>query len=177
MNRGLAELDARRVDGKTWLGLVLCRAVGWLSRPDLAMRPGEAGPTMLAPGAQCLRRFEWDWAVEPFAPGQEDDLLASAHAFAYPPLFGVARAGGAEGKMWLLRLSNPRVLVSALRAVAGGLEARLVNGSSREEEVTVEFAPDWRDPRPTDFLGSRVDDPRCRVNGNQLTVRLGRRRY
>jgi len=172
MNRGLCELDARRVDGKTWLGLVLCRAVGWLSRPDLRMRPGEAGPTLPAPGAQCLRRFEWDWAVMPFAAGREDDLLASAHAFAYPPLLGVARAGGTERELWLIRLSNPRVFVSALRPVTGGLEARLVNASRREEEVTVEFAPGYRDPRPTDFLGRTVDDPRCRISGNTVMVKL-----
>jgi alpha-mannosidase len=38
------------------MAVTLLRAVGWLSRPDLTTRPGEAGPSLATPGAQCIGR-------------------------------------------------------------------------------------------------------------------------
>lgn len=174
MNRGLAEAEVRRLDGATRLALTLVRAVGWLSRPDLAMRPGEAGPTLPTPGAQCLRAFAWDYAVEPFSAGEEASLLASAHAFAYPPALSLVheRVSGPDRELWLVRVSNPRVFVCSLRPLAGGtMEVRLVNGSLTEEAAAVEFAPQWQRPQPTDFLGRPVEG-RAELKGNRLTVRL-----
>ncbi|MBW2385657.1 MAG: hypothetical protein JRG92_18655 [Deltaproteobacteria bacterium] len=52
---GLLEAEVSP-DGQ--LALTLLRAVGWLSRPDLSSRPGEAGPSLLTPGAQCLGAVE-----------------------------------------------------------------------------------------------------------------------
>ena len=40
------------------LALTLLRSVGWLSRPDLGTRPGEAGPSLETPGAQLLGQLE-----------------------------------------------------------------------------------------------------------------------
>src|SRR5690606_3256052 len=53
-NRGLAEVEAVPVgDGReTELAVTILRAVGWLSRADLALRPGPAGPVLPTPGAQ-----------------------------------------------------------------------------------------------------------------------------
>lgn len=48
---GLIEAE---VDRTGTLSLTLLRSVGWLSRPDLTTRPGEAGPSLPTPGAQCL---------------------------------------------------------------------------------------------------------------------------
>ena len=48
---GLIEAE---VDPGGTVALTLVRSVGWLSRPDLTTRPGEAGPSLLTPGAQCL---------------------------------------------------------------------------------------------------------------------------
>ena len=164
MNRGMAEVDAIKLDGATRVAMTMVRSVGWLSRPDLAMRPGEAGPTLATPGAQCLRRFVWEYAVEPFRQDESDDLLASAHAFAYPPALSLAhapalslvheRAGRREKVLQLVAIDNPRVWLSAVRPLAdGGLEVRLVNGSSREETCRVTFADRWTRPRVVDFLG------------------------
>ena len=51
-NRGLAEVDAvPEADGTTSLAVTLLRAVGWLSRGDLRLRPGDAGPGLATPGA------------------------------------------------------------------------------------------------------------------------------
>ncbi len=48
---GLPEAE---VTGDGTIALTLVRSTGWLSRPDLRSRPGEAGPNLATPGAQCL---------------------------------------------------------------------------------------------------------------------------
>ncbi|MEE8580091.1 MAG: hypothetical protein V3T33_00760, partial [Myxococcota bacterium] len=49
-NRGLAEVEAvPEGDGTTSLAVTVLRAVGWLSRGDLVMRPGPAGPPLPTP--------------------------------------------------------------------------------------------------------------------------------
>ena len=47
--------------------LTLLRAVGWLSRGDLATRPGDAGPSLATPDAQCRRAIDCRYAVLPHA--------------------------------------------------------------------------------------------------------------
>ena len=55
-NRGLPEVEARQsgAGGPVTLLLTLLRCVGWLSRDDLSVRRGHAGPGLPTPGAQCL---------------------------------------------------------------------------------------------------------------------------
>ncbi|MCH7810009.1 MAG: hypothetical protein IH863_05465, partial [Chloroflexi bacterium] len=52
-NRGLAEYEVMTEDdGTATLAVTLLRCVGWLSRDDLSMRRGHAGPGFETPGAQ-----------------------------------------------------------------------------------------------------------------------------
>ena len=85
------------------IALTLLRAVGDLSRNDLATRPsGHAGPPVATPAAQCLGRHRFEMAFEPHglapAPGA---LLASARAHNIPPRVVIARR--AEGTAPLTR--------------------------------------------------------------------------
>ena len=55
INRGLPEyevLPGSKDDGAQ-IALTLLRSVGWLSRDDLANRPGHAGPAVETPEGQC----------------------------------------------------------------------------------------------------------------------------
>ncbi|MDP2855833.1 MAG: glycoside hydrolase family 38 C-terminal domain-containing protein, partial [bacterium] len=54
-NRGLPEVEARQTapDDTVTLLLTLLRCVGWLSRDDLSVRRGHAGPGLPTPGDQC----------------------------------------------------------------------------------------------------------------------------
>ena len=51
MSRGIYETEARRDVGGTTILLTLLRCVGWLSRGDLKMRRGDAGPEFETPDA------------------------------------------------------------------------------------------------------------------------------
>src|SRR5207237_2227688 len=78
------------------IALTLVRAVGDLSRNDLATRPsGHAGPPVATPGAQCLGHHRFVVAFEPrgSAPAA-GSLIASARAVRLPPRLVAARNPG-----------------------------------------------------------------------------------
>jgi mannosylglycerate hydrolase len=78
-NRGLPEYSCTP-DGV--LAVTLLRAVGWLSRPDLASRAGDAGPSLAVPEAQVLGPVEARYSVIPH-PGSWESAGShhEAHAF------------------------------------------------------------------------------------------------
>jgi alpha-mannosidase len=92
------------------IALTLLRAVGDLSRNDLATRPsGHAGPPVATPAAQCLGRHQFEMAFEPHGPAPTSGaLLASARAHNLPPRAVIARraAGTAPLTRSFLRI-NP----------------------------------------------------------------------
>src|SRR6185503_5271616 len=77
------------------VALTLLRCVGFLSRDDLATRPGgHAGPGLATPGAQCPGRHVFRFAFQPRgAPPSEAALHAAARDFLSPPRV-VSPAGG-----------------------------------------------------------------------------------
>jgi len=90
--RGLPEYEAyinpfpSRESGNsrgTTLALTLLRCTGWLSRNDLTMRSGHAGPALETPGAQEIGRHTFEYAVIPHR-GDWHNALAQAHAFVAP---------------------------------------------------------------------------------------------
>jgi alpha-mannosidase len=83
--RGIHEYEARALDatgGEIGLELTVVRSVGFLSRDDIAGRPGHAGPALATPGAQCQGLRRLDLAVGVGAAGAFD----AARAFLVPPL-------------------------------------------------------------------------------------------
>jgi len=56
-------LPEGEVSSKGTIAVTLLRSVGWLSRPDLASRPGGAGPSLPTPGAQCLQTISARFAL------------------------------------------------------------------------------------------------------------------
>jgi len=176
MNRGMAEVEAIRLPGATRVALTMVRSVGWLSRGDLNMRRGNAGPMLEAPGAQCLREFEWDYAVAPVAGGPDGALaLSMAHAFAYPPRLALVRsgAGGVRGSLPLLEIDNPRVYVSALRPLPGGaVEARLVNASGKAQDCEAGWGSWWKGDMVTDLKGDPAEVEGAEISERRLKVEL-----
>jgi len=63
LTRGLNEYEILE---KHKIALTLFRSVGWLARPDLLTRTGDAGPMIYTPEAQCLRRFDFHYSFLPF---------------------------------------------------------------------------------------------------------------
>jgi len=121
--RGIAEVEAvPEPDGGSSLALTLLRAVGWLSRADLRLRPGHAGPPLATPGAQVPGPHGAEVSLR-LHSAEEPGPVARAHGFAFPP---VAFAGGAPGEAplvdgaRLLVLDDPEVVVSAVEPRSDG---------------------------------------------------------
>ena len=83
INKGLPEYEVLRRTGGVTVALTLLRCVGWLSRGDLACRRGHAGPALETPGAQCLGKYTFEYALVPHA-GNWETCFAQAHAFNAP---------------------------------------------------------------------------------------------
>jgi hypothetical protein len=141
--RGCAEVEAvREPDGTTSLATSVLRAVGWLSRDDLAARPGHAGPALATPGAQAQGAARCEISLRLHAAG-EAERTAEAHRYSSPPLLfagGGAAAGPLADGARLLELDDPAVGVSAVEPdAAGGAEIRLVNASAEARRVRLRW--------------------------------------
>ncbi|HKG58024.1 MAG TPA: glycoside hydrolase family 38 C-terminal domain-containing protein [Candidatus Limnocylindrales bacterium] len=115
LGRGLPEYETVPTRDGLDVAVTLLRCTGWLSRDDLATRPGGAGPTIATPGAQCLGGSTFEYAIE-IAPGLSDgDLLR--HSADYRTPFAVGPAGVAPEP--LLAVAGD-VLVTALKGAEAG---------------------------------------------------------
>jgi hypothetical protein len=119
--RGLYEGAVRQVEGGVDLALTLLRGVGYLSRGDLESRPGDAGPAIATPDAQCLGPQAWDLALLPFSADEADLVPARTEAFLRPPMiFPVQWSAGHAGAEQVLVTGAPQVVVSALKPAEDG---------------------------------------------------------
>jgi len=163
-NRGAAEVEAvPEADGTTSLAVTVLRAVGWLSRDDLHVRPGHAGPPLETPGAQVPGHHRLELSLR-LHPAGEAERVARAHAFAFPPR---AFAGGGppaaplrDGAR-LFEVDDPAVVVSAIQPGPDGrARVRLWNASAEARRVRVAWSgPGARALEPVDLAGR--PDPRA----------------
>lgn len=82
-NRGLPEIEVLRTEAGSELALTLLRCVGWLSRADLSVRKGHAGPGLPTPEAQCHGTYTFQYALVPHRGGWQQ-AFTQAHAFNAP---------------------------------------------------------------------------------------------
>ena len=158
-NRGIAEVEALPRGTRSALALTVLRGVGWLSRSDLSLRPGPAGPELATPGAQVLGAHEIELALRLHA-ADDARRAAEAHAFAFPPI-AFASAPRAEGPFRdgarLVEIDDPAVAVSAIEPVAdGGAELRVVNLSAQARRVRVRWNGAASGLRAVDLAGRRT---------------------
>jgi alpha-mannosidase/mannosylglycerate hydrolase len=142
-NRGVAEVEAVPLgEDAAALALTVFRAVGWLSRPDLALRPGPAGPALATPGAQVPGRHVAEASLRLHRRG-DVRRIAEAHGFAFPPLAfpcGEGGSGPLRDGVRLLAVDDPEIVVSAIEPRGGGdAEVRLLNASGAAREARVEW--------------------------------------
>jgi len=135
---GLPEAEVIAASGGAVLALTLVRAVGYLSRPDLASRPMLAGPGTSVPGAQCpgpLRaRLALFAGLDPAAAQDAEWGLRAVEA------------GPTADALWpedtpLLCLAPRALLLSALKpAVEGdGIVLRILNPTAEPQQAEVSF--------------------------------------
>ena len=94
LNRGLPAVEVTRQSTGTQISLTLLRSVGWLSRDDLSTRRVAAGPLVPTPGAQCLGKNQYQYAILPHR-GDWREVYPVAYQYVAPLL--VARADTHEG--------------------------------------------------------------------------------
>ena len=174
-NRGLAEVEAARLEKATRLALTLVRSVGWLSRGDLRQRSQHAGPPMPTPGGQCLREMTCEYALTAFA-GSEDaaGIPALAHAYAFPPLlFTAPGTGQAEWISRLIELDNPAVELSALVPVGpAAFDLRLFNTSPSPQTCRVSLGRLLSAEGPVDLRGRKISLPEVKLNSANAELRF-----
>ncbi len=179
-NRGNAEVEAvHEPDGRSSLAVTLLRAVGFLSRGDLALRRGHAGPPFETPGAQAPGPQRADFSLRWHGAGDRD-AIAHAHRFAYPPL-GFAGGGTETAPLRdgarLLELDDPGVVVSAIEPRSDGSAiVRLYETLGQPREAALRWcAPGAWTSEPVD-LGERASVARPELRPFEIrTLRLTRR--
>jgi len=167
---GLLEAE---VDAEGTIALTLVRSVGWLSRPDLRTRPGEAGPSLPTPGAQCLGEIELALSLHAApawrAAGDAECGLVASGAGTRPLLPPDSDA---------LSVTPDTVHLSALKPAeaGGGVVLRLLNTSGAPVEARVALGPDFaaaiREIRAV-RLDETAEDAPFRNDGATLHVPLG----
>jgi len=140
-NRGSSEVEAVPEGQGTALAVTLVRAVGWLSRDDLARRPVHAGPPLPTPGAQCPGRHVAELALFVGRRG-DPELTAAALRFADPPL--LFAAGAASGRLRdgarLFEWDDPSLWLCALEPREGGVAwVRVLNASDAPRNVKLRW--------------------------------------
>jgi alpha-mannosidase len=122
-NRGLPEVEVMRTSDGSEVALTLLRCVGWLSRGDLSVRQGHAGPGLPTPEAQCIGRYSFDYAVIPHS-GRQQAAIEQAHAFAVPlraiPTYAHGGPLGSIGSF--VRVKPEQLEVSTVKESEGGKE-------------------------------------------------------
>ena len=178
IGKGLMEYEVVRDAGSSAIALTLVRAVGDLSRNDLATRPsGHAGPPVATPAAQCTGRYRFDVAFEPRgAAPVAGRLFASARAVTVTPRVVAARkpGGSAPATRSFLRVDRKSgdVVLSALKKAEDrdSVIVRLFNPG--ETDANLELTPGFvvTQAFAVNFLEAR--EQALTRTGNGVSVRL-----
>jgi mannosylglycerate hydrolase len=143
-NRGLPEVEVIKGDdgARTEIALTLIRCVGWLSRDDMPVRQGHAGPALETPGAQMPGMWAFDYAI---IPHRGDWRESSRQAFAFQTTLRAVETGLHAGEIPVqgsfISSSPDEFVVSAVKAAENGSGwlARGYNISS--ETIQVRLKP------------------------------------
>ncbi|HTR62305.1 MAG TPA: glycoside hydrolase family 38 C-terminal domain-containing protein, partial [Candidatus Binataceae bacterium] len=140
-SRGLYEVEARDEGAGTTLLLTLLRCVGWLSRSDLAMRRGGAGPELETPGAQEIGEHRFEFAFAAYRGSYLDaGVVQRAAAYAFSPRM-FAAAENSSAALTLARCDNPRIAFSTARLTRrdGVYRVRAYSASPNPERAKFSF--------------------------------------
>jgi len=143
IGRGLMEYEI--VGEPAAIALTLVRAVGDLSRNDLATRPsGHAGPPVATPAAQCIGQHTFDIAFEPRgAAPAAGEMLDSARAHLLTPQVAIAMKPGGEApatqSFYRLDRQAGTVVLSALKRAEdrGSVVVRVFNPGDDDARATL----------------------------------------
>jgi mannosylglycerate hydrolase len=122
-NRGLPEVEVIKVDddAHTEIALTLLRSVGWLSRDDMPVRQGHAGPAFETPGGQVPGKWTYDYAIIPHHGNWRE---AYQQAYAFETSLRVIETGLHEGEISVqgafISHSPAEFIISAVKETENG---------------------------------------------------------
>jgi alpha-mannosidase len=149
-NQGLPEVEviAREDRGETEIALTLIRSVGMLSRDDMSVRKGHAGPAYQTPGAQVPGAGSYQYSLIPHAG---DWRQAFRHAYAFEASLRAVAADLHAGQLAdsgsFISHTPAEFVISAVKAAedGNGWLVRGYNISSEPIELNLQpLGRDWR---------------------------------
>jgi alpha-mannosidase len=156
------------------MALTLVRSVGWLSRGDLRMRKGHAGPGLETPEGQSLGAHRFEYALTTYrGDWVSSEIVRHAHDFAYPPAAGLVDRHAGKAEPALLCCDNPQVVVSAVTP-SKRTDRFLVRcyNSTDVKQLALLALPAGCTARSVDLLGA-PNGKRLRRSGDRWRLRLG----
>jgi alpha-mannosidase len=152
------------------LALTLLRAVGWLSRDDLATRSGHAGPAMETPGAQVLGEHRFRYSLY-FHDGNWEQAsvwrVAESTLVPLRPGRGLAQAAMTR----LIDLEPDCIQMTACVPQANGYALRLLNASDRAHDAKVRLQPRPTTVERISLAGVRQEPVTFGDDGVKLSMR------
>ncbi len=140
-NRGLPEVAVlKQTDGSAEINLTLLRCVGWLSRDDMWVRKGHAGPGLPTPGAQELGIHTFEYAL---IPHDGDWLKTSQQAYNYQTelraMVTQPHSGTLPACTQIIKVDPAEFMVTAIRTAESeqGWIVRGVNLSDKPIKVAL----------------------------------------
>ncbi len=83
--RGIHEYESHLVKNETKVNFTILRSVGWLSRGDISVRKGNAGPELPTPEAQCIGEYNFRYSFAFIKEGSETEAYKTAKDFLLEP--------------------------------------------------------------------------------------------
>jgi len=123
LSEGLPEHSAVVHDDGMSIALTLLRCVGWLSRHDNLVRPGQGGPPIPTPDAQCRGIYRFRYAIYPFSgdviPGH---MMEVSRQFDSEPLIKLlpCRPKGFPDRLSLLEIAPNALVMTAFKRSEDG---------------------------------------------------------
>lgn len=141
-NRGLPEVEVLNLPGgaNSEIALTLLRCVGWLSRGDLPVRQGHAGPAIETPVAQMPGTWTFEYAI---LPHSGDWRKAYHEAYAYQThlraLETGLHVGGLPGQGSFIDVTPEEFQITSVKPAegAGGWIVRGVNITDESLQVRI----------------------------------------
>ncbi len=177
LNKGLPEYE---VTPEGEVRLTLLRSVGWLSRNDLEVRDGHAGPELATPEAQCQGRQVFEYAVVPYEESwQKAGIYHEAEEYWLPlEARAMQRKEDAPGPPprsapeSLLKIDGENVVLTCFKKSEDreGLILRFFNASEEETQATLRFGVPVSVAYRTNLNEEIVEELAPRNNRLQLTL-------
>lgn len=144
-NRGLPEYEIVKRDFEAQeqkgnvIALTLVRGVEWLSqRGHLGRKSGLNGPNLRTPGAQCLRKFSFEYAVHPHrGDWNQGNVYRHAYSYVFPPRtfdkkqirnLRIEHLNDNPAEWSMLSMDNDKIVLSALKRPEQDLKGADENG-------------------------------------------------